>query len=135
MSEVTNKTFLLIQGGIIASDNDPYCLIRKAAPLYDIFAGFKVAVGCVNEFGAREVIGVVADVQPLRGARTWFITSKQDGYNRHVGSTGSPDVLVANRLTVMLDDGDFDDLVNLPAPVQIQPGTALVAIDSESRAK
>ena len=124
MTKVTNTTFLLIQGGVVASDNDPYCLVRNAAMSYDIFAGFQIAIGCVNEFGAREIIGVVAVVAPLKGCSTWRVTSKQDGYNRHVGSTGAPDVLVCNRLTVMLDDGDFNDLCNLPTPVTIISGDA-----------
>ena len=124
MPKVTDRTFLLIQGDIVASDSDPHSLIRKTSSLYDVFAGFKVAIGCVNEHGEREIIGIVADVSPLKGCTTWLVTSKQDGYNRYVGATGSPDIFVSNRLWVMLSDGDFNDLCNLPPPVRIDPGKA-----------
>ena len=126
MSMVSDRTFLLIQDGIVASDSDLHCLIRKASARCDVFAGFKVAIGCVNEHGEREIIGIVADVAFLMDCKTWRITSKQDGYSRHIGATGAPEVLVCNRLTVMLNDGDFDDLVNLPAPVTIISGDAPV---------
>ena len=126
MPDVTNRTFLLIQGGVIASDRDPYCLIRKAGSSYDIFAGFKIFIGCVNEFGVREIVGIVAEVLPLKGCKTWRITSKIDGYNRLVGPTGAPAELVASRLGGAMGRGDFDDLANLPAPVRIVPGDAPV---------
>jgi len=88
----------------------------------DAFAGFKIAVAHVNEFGDKEVIGLAADVAPLSGCTTWRITSNQDGQYRLINSGGCPAELVRRRLRVMFEQGWFEDLANLPLPVVITPG-------------
>jgi hypothetical protein len=83
----------------------------------DAYAGFKIAIGCINETGGREIVGIVADVGPLSGAKTWRISSPQDGLYRLVGVTDSPVELVTRRLGVMQGAGQFCDLTDLPVRV------------------
>ena len=126
MLDVTKRTFLLIKDGVVASATTPADLFRAYLPDFDVLDGFKVAIGCTNEFGEREIVGIVADVAPLVGCVTWYITSYQDGYYRHIGATGAPDILVSNRLHSLYEAGDYDDLVNLPQAVRIVRGRAHV---------
>jgi hypothetical protein len=119
--------FLLIQDGVVDYSENPGNL---AYSFVDAFAGFQVAIGCVNEFGEREIIGIVADVAPVSGCNTWRVSSYQDGYNRLVGATGSPAAHVRVRLGVLYENGYFADLCNLPQPVTVMPGKPAEALVS-----
>lgn len=83
----------------------------------DAYAGFKIAIGCINEWGEREIAGVVADVGLLSGAKTWRISSPTDGLYRLIGAAMNPAELVTNRLGVLQGSGEFSDLDNLPMRV------------------
>jgi hypothetical protein len=120
---VSDAQFLLIQDGVVDVSDNPATLTYS---FIDAFAGFKVAIGCVNEFDQHEIIGIVADVSPVAGCNTWRVSSAQDGYNRLVGAAGSPASHVRVRLGVMYENGDFADLCRLPQPVTVMPGEALV---------
>jgi len=112
--------FLLIQDDhVVDWDTNPAHL--SLAEL-DAFAGFKVAVAHVNEFGDKEVVGIAADVLPLADCVTWRITSNQDGMHRLVNSAGCPARLARHRLRAMFAQGWFKDLCQLPLPVVITPG-------------
>jgi len=117
--------FLLIQNGVVDCSENPGNL---AYSFVDAFAGFQVAVGCVNEFGEREIVGIVADVVPVSGCNTWRISSHQDGYNRLIGAAGSPAAHVRVRLGVLYKNGYFVDLCNLPQPVMVMPGEPAQAL-------
>lgn len=83
----------------------------------DAYAGFQVAIGHINMRGEKAIVGVVANVAPLSGAKTWRISSDADGLYRLVGAGGCPAKLVIERLKVMQKGGKFDDLSNLPMRV------------------
>lgn len=112
--------FLLIQDGIVDCAE---CPANLAFSFIDAWIGFKVAVGCINEFGEHEIVGIVADVSRVIGCNTWRVSSSQDGYRRLIGATGSPASFVRARLDVMYRNGDFADLCQLPPAVLIMPGT------------
>lgn len=118
---VSDVQFLLIQDGLVDHSDRPDNLMFS---LVDPYAGFKVVVGCVNEFKEREVVGAVAEVAPVEGCNTWRVSSIMDGYNRLVGAAGSPASFVRVRLGVMYQNGDFEDLCRLPSPVTVLPGEA-----------
>ncbi len=80
----------------------------------DVYAGFKIAIGRISEWGEREIAGVVVDVAPLSGAKTWRISSDADGLYRLIGASVCPAELVTKRLGVMQGAGKFSDLANLP---------------------
>lgn len=80
----------------------------------DAYAGFKIAIGRIKETDEREIAGVIADVGPLSGAKTWRISSDVDGLYRLVGAGGCPAELVTNRLGVLFGAGKFSDLSDLP---------------------
>ena len=80
----------------------------------DAYAGFKIAIGRVNGRGKRAIAGVVADVAPLSGAKTWRISSDADGLCRLIGASMCPAELVIKRLDTMHRAGKFSDLANLP---------------------
>jgi hypothetical protein len=79
---VSDVCFLLIQGEIIGVADQPHKL--NYADL-DRANNFQVAIGCVNEFGKPEIIGIVAEGYPVPGCFTWRVSSELDGYNRLVG--------------------------------------------------
>ncbi len=85
----------------------------------DAYAGFKIAIGRVSDTGGREIVGVVADVGPLSGAKTWRISSDMDGMYRLIGAAECPAMLVTNRLGVMQGAGKFCNLADLPMRVVI----------------
>jgi hypothetical protein len=116
----TPHQFLLIQEGEVVDHADkPSSLMWSTI---DQYAGFQVAIGTVNEFGAKEIAGVVAVVDKLAGYNTWFVTSYQDGYRREVSAAMRPGTFVLRRLSVAYENGDFRDLVNLPEPILAQAG-------------
>lgn len=97
----------------------------------DFRSPFKVAIGCTNEHGEREVVGIAAEVKPWAGCIAWRITSKVDGYKRLVGVTGYPECVIARRMTAYDEAGYYADLVNLPEPILIEPVEAHDPIYSE----
>jgi len=110
--------FLLIQDGIIDCAE---CPANLAFSFIDAWIGFKVAVGCINEFGEHEIVGIVADVSRVIDCNTWRVSSSQDGYRRLIGATGSPASFVRTRLDTMHRNGDFADLCQLPPAVLVTP--------------
>lgn len=112
--EVSNVRFLLIQGEIVDVSVRPDTLNYI---FVDDVSGFQVAVGCVNEFGKPEIIGIIAEMHPCVNARVYRISSEIDGYNRLVGITDRMKTIIQNRLGVYWRSGKFADLCNLPQPV------------------
>jgi hypothetical protein len=83
----------------------------------DAYAGFKIAIGRVSQTGGRKIVGIVADVAPLSGAKTWRISSDIDGLYRLIGAAECPAALVTRRLGVMHRAGQFSDSADLPMRV------------------
>ena len=123
----TVTVFILIQDNKVLDRSITPNFLRPGK--LDAYAGFRIAIGRINETGGREVVGIVADVGPLSGAKTWRITSPQDGTYRLVGVTDSPLELVTRRLGVMQGAGQFIDLSDLPERVVL---TALGPITPRS---
>ena len=134
------KLFILIQNDrVIDRAIKPSFLRTKQL---DAYAGFKIAIGRIKQDGARSIAGVVADVGPLSGAKTWRISSEADGIYRLVGATRCPAELVVNRLSGMHRNGKFNDLDSLPMRVVLTtfgPTTPLsvedVAVDSRQNSR
>lgn len=109
--------FLLIQDGAVVDDS--------ATPSFLNFdcvnenKGFQVAFGHINEFGKREILGVVANYIPTPGHTCFRVSSGVDNQNRLVGSSVPPYELIKSRLSVYWRQGLFDDLCNLPQTVVV----------------
>jgi len=117
--------FILIQHGeIIDVAGSPTALLFSAI---DALEGFQVAVGCVNEYCQREIVGLVADVAPVGDCAHWYVSSEQDNGASPIGTWGHPESLVRVRLATQLRAGRFDDLANLPPPVCIAPAREVYA--------
>ena len=114
---VSKVRFLLIQGGIVDVSNRPDNLNYD---VIDDTAGFKVAIGCVNEFGEEEIIGIMAVATPTPDCRRWIVSSHVDGYDRMVGCTGRMADYVKGRLCSYYRNDMFSDLCQLPQPVTIR---------------
>lgn len=114
---VSDIRFLLVQGEVVDVSVQPdtlvYCFI-------DDENDFEVAVGCINEFGKPEIVGIVGEVCPMEDCTVWRISSALDGYNRMVGIVGCMADLIRNRLGTMFRQGQFSDLCDLPQPVTIR---------------
>jgi hypothetical protein len=117
---VEEVRFILIQEGIVDIANSPAAL---AFSFLDVFAPFKVAIGCVNEFNKAEIVGIVAEGRPTESCNVWYISSELDGLNRMVGITGRMSDFVRGRLCNYYQSGKFSDLCNLPQMVTINGGT------------
>lgn len=122
LEELPITIYLLIQGGRVV-DN---CSAFRCLRLYDIdsHAGFKIAVGCKNEWGEKEVIGVIVDVASLAGCKIWSVTPVTHGcspYTIHTNDT--PGDFVRHRLSLMIGGGHLD-LANLPPTLTIKPATS-----------
>lgn len=115
---MTFAHFILIQNDqVLDHADDP---MQLSTTSFDEYAGFKIAVGCLNNWSDCEIIGIAADVAPLPST-AWRISSNQDGMRRLINSATNPLWLVLERLRVMFDQGWFDDLHHLPTPVIITP--------------
>ncbi len=113
------KHFLLIQGGeVVDSATKPE---RLAFSFIDETVNFNVAIGCINEFGKQEVVGIVAGAYPTTDSacHCWRVTSFIDGADRLIGATGRISSFLRSRLMTYNNKGKFDDLANLPAPITI----------------
>lgn len=117
---VGDVKFILIQEGIVDTANSPAALVFS---FLDVFTPFKVAVGCINEFGKAEIIGIVAAARPSKSCNVWYVSSELDGHNRMIGITGRMSDFVRGRLCTYYQNGKFSDLCNLPQMVTINGGT------------
>jgi hypothetical protein len=115
--EISNVCFLLIQGEVVDVCEHPD---RLNFAFVDKVNGFKVAIACINEFGAREVIGIVAVVLPMLGCTTWCVSSELDGHRRMVGIAGDMKGLLRKRLQTYRQHRLFSDLCRLPSPILIE---------------
>ena len=113
----TNIRFLLIQGEIIDVSVRPDTLNFA---FVDAYSTFQVAIGCVNEFGKAEIVGIVARVDPMPSCTRWCVSSELDGYNRGIGIMGRMADFVKERLRVYWGKGRFSDLCQLPQPILIR---------------
>ncbi len=110
-------TFLLIQGGTV--------LDGTATPSFLHYnrvndrKGFQVAVGCVNEFGKKEILGVVANSIPKPGSTYLRLSSEIDNANRRGVSLLSPAEIIRQRLYIYWQKGRFDDLCQLPQTIVV----------------
>ncbi len=111
--------FILIQEGIVDTANSPAALAFFSL---DVFMPFKVAVGCINEFGKAEIIGIVAEAHPIERCNVWYVSSELDGHNRMVSITGRMSDFVRGRLCTYYQNGKFSDLCNLPQMVTLNGG-------------
>lgn len=109
--------FLLLQGGTV--------LDKTATPSFLHFdrvnenKGFQVAIGIVNEFGKRVIIGVVANAIPRPGHTSVRISSEVDDHNRLVGATHSLSEMIRRRLSAYWRLGLFKDMSHLPKTVVV----------------
>jgi len=123
---MTDVRFLLIQENKVVDAADRPLRLNWWA--VRAFAGWRVAIGGVNEFGEREIVGIVAEVADLNTTDSCCrITSEYDGYNRLIGNYPSPTKLVESVLERMYSARRFSDLANLPEPVEIWPATAMLS--------
>ena len=115
--DVSDVQFLLIQGEVLDAWQDPCNLGYQ---VLDDTKPFKVAIGCVNEFGEQEIIGIVAVATPMPDCRRWIVSSHLDGYDRMVGCTDRMADYVKRRLSAYYRADMFSDLCNLPQPITIR---------------
>ncbi len=115
--EVSNVVFLLIQGEIIDVCERPD---KLNFAFVDTVSDFKVAIACTNEFGEREVIGIVAEARPMLGCMAWRVSSKIDGQRRLVGSVDGMKDLLRKRLQTYWQLHLFPDLCKLPPLILIE---------------
>jgi hypothetical protein len=115
--DVSKVRFLLIQGEVLDAwhnpDNLGYQVLDDTKP-------FKVAIGCVNEFGEQEIIGIVAVATPTPDCKRWIVSSHMDGYDRMVGCTDRMADYVKSRLRSYYRSSMFSDLCQLPQPITIR---------------
>lgn len=110
--------FLLIQDEeILDVATGPDNLLYSAV---DGTAAFHVAIGCINEFGKPEVVGVIASAFPTVDATHLRVTSLMDFANRMTGFSVSMTVLIRNRLNSYYAQGYFDDILQLPDAIIIR---------------
>ena len=110
-------TFLLIQDGVVLHKSATPSFLRFDRVNED--KDFQVALGCLNEFGKREVLGTVANAIPKYAATSYRVSSAIDADNRLVGPTTPMYEIVRQRLSVYWRKGQFDDLRNLPQTVVV----------------
>jgi hypothetical protein len=115
--DTSNVCFLLIQGEIVDYAPRPDTLVYS---FIDDVSGFRVAIGCVNEHGEREIIGIIAEAHPVEGAKRWRVSSELDGYNRMVGIVDRMKDFIRGRLRVYWQQGRFSDLCQLPQPILVR---------------
>ena len=115
--DVSKVRFLLIQGKVLDAWHHPNNLGYQAL---DDTEPFKVAIGCVNEFGEQEIIGIVAVATPMPDCARWVVSSEMDGYDRMVGCTGRMADYVKDRLYSYYRNDMFSDLCKLPQPITIR---------------
>lgn len=114
------KRFLLIQDNKVI-ETAPTIRSLKCLDMRE-FRGWKVAVGCINEFDQPEIVGIVAEVYPIEiTVNTYRISSETDGYARLIGRHYGPWYTVWLRLETLEYNGRFNDLANLPQPVILMP--------------
>lgn len=107
--------FILLQGNkVIDQAITPSYLYTDRL---DVYAGFKIAIGYINEWDKKVVMGVVADVTPLRDAKNWRISSDIDGMYRLINAAGCPAALVVKRLDNLRAAKKFSNLTKLPMRV------------------
>jgi hypothetical protein len=119
-------TFILIQDGIVDVTDRP-CRLHWEHLLVD--AGWKVAIGIVNEFGEREIAGIVAEVYATGEwcPRAVRISSEMDGLDALIDGYPSVPDFVLRRLDSMYCRGRFNDPANLPQPVILRPDRLLLS--------
>jgi hypothetical protein len=114
----TGVKYLLVQGKAIVDIADsPSALLYSAV---DDKLGFKVIIGCINEFNQAEIVGIIANIGELKDSPSWRICSAVDG-NTVIKARKSPIGLVRDRLGMMFRYGYFYDLCRLPVQVTISP--------------
>ena len=108
---MTTTTYILMQKGrILDTATHPATLLYSAI---DTQKNWGVWVGCINEFGKKEVVACVASVRINNTLDVWYITSPLDGYLRMVGRVGTMQELVRERLRILCNNGHFNDLANI----------------------
>ena len=109
--------FLLIQDGAVLDDaaTPSFLHFKRANQNKD----FQVAVGCINESGKKEILGVVANAIPRPGYTSVRISSEIDNHSRRVGATHSLSELVRQRLSLYWRTGLFRDISYLPKTVVV----------------
>jgi hypothetical protein len=112
--------FLLIQGGEVIDHADRPCRLIGSYVWSD--EHWLVAAGCINEFGEREIVGIVAKVCPiLSSMHSIRITSEMDGDFVLIDNYPTIHDIVVGRLDSMYCRGRFRDLANLPQPIIVTP--------------
>lgn len=115
---IFDPIYLLIQGDVVVDR----CLIINYLRTERIaeYAGFKIAVGYVDATGKRHVAGVLADVAPLVGCKTWQISGKDWGGRVINAESLRPAAFIKYELRDL--PGTGLDLRNLPPTLTIEPG-------------
>jgi hypothetical protein len=121
--------FILIQNDKVLSTaiTPTFLRIEKL----DAYAGFKIAIGCINDWGEREIVGIAASVAPLSGAKAWRVSSYQDGMYRLINTAICPGTFVIRRLGAMQGAGQFIDLTDLPEQVVLTASGAVTPLSTE----
>lgn len=116
--DTPSTIFLLIQEGRVVD----YCAVVSCLRIHTIddCAGFKIAIGYQNEYGEKEVIGILADVAPLAACKIWGITPLYGGTPYSICTRSTPGEFVKHQLSVAHTQGNLD-LANLPPTMTIKP--------------
>ncbi|GMU26233.1 MAG: hypothetical protein AMXMBFR16_11380 [Candidatus Uhrbacteria bacterium] len=104
--------YLLMQGDRILSV-EPYVTMLDDNEL-DVNAAWRIAVGVVNEFGRREIAGVVAEFTPRVNSTVYYLSSPMDGHERLVGKTVDSRTMIFDRISKLAQNGRYNDLACLP---------------------
>lgn len=111
--------FLLIQYGVVLTVDSLLGELQHTLQLKQ-WRGFKIAIGYADKGGKRHIAGIVADVAPLWGTKTWSVSRAGNDANP-VSAHASVINYVVHYLNGLLSDGCLYDLYNLSAPLTIKP--------------
>jgi hypothetical protein len=106
---VSEPYFILVQGGCtLDSSQHPSALMWS---LLDPEVGFKVAIGVIDEYGHREIVGICAEFS-CYGGDTFYLTSDMDGYMRMINLAETSVEIIKSRLYQLYSMKRFSDPFN-----------------------
>jgi hypothetical protein len=108
---VSPPFFMLVQDArVLDCCQNPTALLWT---LLDDSTDFSVAVGIINEFGKREVVGTCAEFRAKVDSKIAYLSGPQDGYRRLV-SKGAAAECIRNRVCTLFRGGQLSDPCNFP---------------------
>jgi hypothetical protein len=110
LCKVSAPVFLLIQGRNVLDYN--FSPVQLTWALADKQSDIIVACGVTNEYGQKEITGVVAKYIYVPFARSWVVTV-DDGIPTEVDVTGKPGIVLRDALYKLKAMGKLSDPVNM----------------------